>query len=84
MTLMGGPGFSYQLNEDLYIEPQIKIGMLGGGKVDVAGGLGTEPSLDVVWEVGQHTNFNAGLGYLYSFGGKFSILHGPFRNGSTS
>jgi hypothetical protein len=73
MTLMGGPGFSYQLNEDLYIEPQIKIGMLGGGKVDVAGGLGTEPSLDVVWEVGQHTNFNAGLGYLYSFGGNFQF-----------
>jgi hypothetical protein len=73
MTLMGGPGFSYQLIEDLYIEPQIKIGMLGGGKVDVAGGLGTEPSLDVVWEVGQHTNFNVGWGYLYSFGGNFQF-----------
>lgn len=74
MTLMGGPGFSYELLEDLYVEPQIKVGMLGGGNANVAGGIGTEPSVDLVWEAGRRTNLNFGIGYLYSFGGDFRFF----------
>jgi len=74
MTLMGGPGYSYELLEDFYVEPQIKFGMLGGGSTNVAGGIGTEPAVDFVWEAGQHTNINFGIGYLYSFGGDFRFF----------
>lgn len=81
MTLMGGPGFSYEVLEDFYLEPQIKLGMIGGGNTNVAGGIGAEPSLDLVWEVGQHTNFNLGLGYLHSFGGNFNFYTGHLGMG---
>ena len=81
MTLMGGPGFSYEVLEDFYLEPQIKLGMIGGGNTNVAGGVGAEPSLDIVWEVGQHTNFNLGLGYLHSFGGDFNFYTGHLGMG---
>jgi hypothetical protein len=74
MTLMGGPGYSFELLEDLYLEPQIKVGMLGGGNANVAGGIGTEPGVDLVWELTQHSNLNIGMGYLYSFGGDFRFF----------
>jgi hypothetical protein len=65
---------NYCYLEDLYVEPQIKVGMLGGGNANVAGGIGTEPSVDLVWEAGRRTNLNFGIGYLYSFGGDFRFF----------
>ena len=76
MDVFGGVGYRYLFPEfsALALNGRFAVGMGGGGKVDVGGGLLLEPSVGLQYQFTRDVGAEVAAGYLYAPDGRFNAL----------